>query len=248
MYHPKIFTPYRELIVAQSFRSRGVSPYPAEALNLGLYTDDQSENILVNRRRFAETLGISPAQFAGSHQVHGSDVIVVNEPGELKGYDALITQRPEIILTITTADCFPILIYDPANRSCGAAHAGWRGTAAGIAHKTLVAMQENFGSKPADCLVYVGPGISYNHFEVGREVAIQFPKHHVKAGEKPGKYFVDLSAYNHEQLTNAGVPTKQIEVSPDCTVVNNDRYFSYRRESGETGRMLAVIGLKNNLH
>lgn len=242
MYRPHIFAACHEMIAAQSMRQLELSTNNSDQLNLGLYSDDSPALVRENRQRFAHQLGLSADQFAGAHQVHGSEVAIVAQPGELEGYDALITNKPNVILTITTADCLPVLLYDPVNKACGAAHAGWRGTVAKIVQKTLKAMQKNFGTSPKDCLAYIGPGISYEHFEVGEEVARLFPEQFVRTGVKAGKFHADMKAYNLAQLLDSGLLKHHIEVSPDCTVQHNDRYFSYRKEQGITGRMLAVIG------
>lgn len=242
MHSPTWLTNFPRLIAGVSTREGGVSPYPADALNLGLYTDDKQENVLENRRRFAKQLGIEPDQFAGGHQVHGKEVKRVTEAGEYEGYDAFITNRPGIILTVTAADCTPVLIFDPINHACGAAHAGWRGTVAGVVSDTLYSMVSEFGTDPGQCYAYIAPCISLGYFEVSADVAQQFANQFVKKGEAPGKYFVDLKRANADQLIKAGVPAHQIELSELCTVANSDQFFSYRKEGGQTGRMLGVIG------
>ena len=141
------------------------------------------------------------------------------------------------------ADCTPILVYDPQNRSVAAIHAGWRGTVGGIVTETLALMQVEFGTDPARCLAYVGTCIDADHFEVSANVAAHFAQHHQRPANVPGKAFVDLKQVNADQLRAAGIPDAQIDVSPYSTVAHNADYFSHRQEKGLTGRMLAVIGL-----
>jgi polyphenol oxidase len=143
------------LIAAQSTRLGGVSQAPFATLNLGLHTADDPGD-----------LGCSAAQLAGAHQVHGDQVLLVNNPGQWAGYDAFVTHKKGVVLTVTVADCVPILIFDPVRDVVGAAHAGWRGTVAGIAEKTLRKMSEAFGTQAEDCWAWIGTCIGPLDFAV----------------------------------------------------------------------------------
>ncbi|HMQ61112.1 MAG TPA: peptidoglycan editing factor PgeF [Flavilitoribacter sp.] len=240
---PAIFTPYAGVLAAESTRKRGFSLPPYDTLNLGLYTSDNPETVKQNRASFFGALGFNEDQAAGAHQVHGDRIKVVEAPGQSEGYDALITDRAGILLTITVADCAPVLILDPVRGAIGAAHAGWRGTVAGIAGKTLGKMKEVFRSRPEDCLVYIGTCIDVCCFEVGDEVAAHFTDHQRKWNEKTGKYHVDNKAALRDQLRESGILPANIEISPYCTF-DRTEYFSHRRDKGLTGRMLGVIGMR----
>ena len=244
-YIPPIFTQFPNLIVAESTRHGGVSKAPFSSLNLGINTNDNSNNVTENRRIFFEKLGISEAQFASSYQVHGGRVQVVTEAGRTEGYDALITNQPNVFVGVTVADCTPILIYDAQNQAVGAVHAGWRGTVTQIVLKTLQTMQQVYNTQPADCYAYVGTCIDECSFEVGEEVAEQFSDDFKRFDSTLGKHLIDLKRANAAQLSAFGIPASQIEISPYSTITHNEDYFSYRLEKGQTGRMLAVIGLKN---
>ncbi len=241
---PAIFQETPNLLAAESTRHGGVSPAPYTSLNLGLATADAPENVAENRARFWRALGTEANKVASSHQVHGSEVLLINEPGHHEGYDALITNKPGIVLTVTVADCTPVLIYDPKCRAIAAVHAGWRGMVAGIVPAALQKMREHFGTNPADCLVYVGTCIDEDTFEVGAEVAVHFADTRKRFNQKAGKYFVDLKRAIADQLTKAGVQEQHIGLSPYATAQNLEDYFSHRAENGATGRMLAVIGMK----
>jgi hypothetical protein len=241
---PSIFTRFPGLIAAESTRHGGVSPTPFASLNLGLNTDDDSVNVIENRHRFFGAIGITENQFASSRQVHGAEVLCATEPGRFDGYDALITNQLDLFIGVTIADCTPILIYDAQHQAVGAVHAGWRGTAGRIVAKTLVAMQEQFGTSPDYCFAYVGTCIDECSFEVGLEVAEQFASDFKRDDLQSEKSYIDLKAANTRLLTDFGIPETQIELSAFSTVLNNDDYFSYRAERGQTGRMLAVIGVK----
>ncbi|WP_420148406.1 peptidoglycan editing factor PgeF [Spirosoma sp.] len=247
-YHiPAIFSTFPELIAAESTRHGGVSPAPFESLNLGINTSDDPANVDENRRRFFEAVGAADAQFASSHQVHGTEILYATEPGRYDGYDALITDRPGLLIGVTVADCTPILIYDQRNKGVAAIHAGWKGTAGALVAKTLVAMQQQFGTSAENCYAYVGTCIDECSFEVGPEVAEQFSIAFRRDDPRSGKSFIDLKAANAKFLTDFGIPENQIAISGFSTVVHNNDYFSYRAEHGQTGRMLVVIGIKSTI-
>ena len=242
-YRPNIFKPYTNLVAGESTRLGGISPEPYASLNLGLNTNDDPENVAKNRALFFDKLGINTSNVASSYQCHGSAVFRVDKaPQHLNGYDALITNQAGCFLTITIADCAPILIYDPKTEAMAAIHAGWRGTIAEIVSKTIEVLQQEYHCLPKDCLAYVGSCIDTKNFEVGPEVAQQFGDDLKMWDAQRGKYLVDLKKANTRQLLQKGIPESNIEVSPYSTFTNNDRYFSYRKEGGETGRMLALIG------
>lgn len=241
---PSIFSAFTQLLSAESTRHGGVSQAPFSSLNLGINTDDDDKNIAENRRIFFEKLGISEAQFASSYQVHGDKIQVVTKGGRTEGFDALITNQPNVFVGVTVADCTPILIYDVRNQAVGAVHAGWRGTASEIVLKTLQKMQATYGTHPADCYAYVGTCIDECSFEVGGEVAEQFEDAFKRFDSTLNKYFIDLKRANAAQLNAFGIPDNQIEISPFSTIAHNEDYFSYRFEKSQTGRMLAVIGVK----
>lgn len=241
---PKIFAPYNALILAQSTRKGGISQAPYHSLNLGLYTNDKNEYVAENRHRFFSSLQIQAKQIAESYQVHGNLVKVIQEPGQLEGFDALITNKKNIFLTVTIADCVPILVFDPQREVVAAVHAGWRGTAANILSLTLTAMTQHYDTKAKDCLAFIGTCIDGTCYEVGLEVAAHFSNEQKRWDKIRNKYFVDLKKANRDQLLAAGLLPEKIEVSPFSTVENNDTFFSHRLENGTTGRMLAVIGMK----
>ena len=241
---PKIFSTFPHLIAAQSKRIGGVSVGDFNSLNLGLSTEDKKNNIEQNRTLFFSSLGINESNLASSHQVHGNEILIAHEAQRATGYDAVITNKVNLFVAVTIADCTPVLIYDKHTHAVAAIHAGWRGTASKIVERTLNEMQKNFGTNAADCFAYIGTCISKNAFEVGNEVAEQFDNAFVHFNETKQKHYVDLKAANLQQLQGFGIPISQIEIAETCTVLNNDSYFSYRKENGKTGRMLAVIGRK----
>lgn len=248
-----LHTPYRnipgfpshpQLVVAESTRLGGVSTPPHASLNLGLATPDDPAAVAENRRIFLAALGLVPEQLATAHQIHGLEILHVEAPGRYSGYDALITQTPGIILGVSTADCAPVLIVDYAHQAVAAIHAGWKGTRGQLPRLALAAMTAQFGTAPADCWAYVGTCISASAFEVDADVA-DFFDHSLKHWDDArGKFLVDLKKANQQTLVQAGVPSGQITQSPYCTVAHNQWFFSHRREKGQTGRLLNVVGFR----
>ncbi len=240
---PLIFAKYQNLVAAESLRTGGVSAAPYHSLNLGGATLDHTENVVENNIRFFSALNIPFEHVAKSHQVHGNSVLKVLKPGRYEGYDALITNIKNIQLAVTIADCTPILIFDPFTKAIAAIHAGWRGTAHKIVLETLAQMKIDFNTQPKNCIAFIGTCIDINNFEVGIEVAAQFDETFKIWNPVKQKFYVDLKMANRQCLLDAGLKNENIEVSIYSTVVNNDTYFSYRKENGVTGRMLATIGM-----
>jgi polyphenol oxidase len=243
---PKIFQQFPELIAVESTRHGGISKFPYTSLNLGLFTEDKPENVQENRTRFFENLGIKSSRVAQSYQAHRDKILKVTRCKAYDGYDALITSNKNSFMSVTVADCVPVLVYDTKNQAVAAIHAGWKGTVADITAKTIQMMQVEFNTNPADCYAYVGTCIDESSFEVGEKVAELFAydfKKLVKNGRKV-KFFVDLKKANAAQLMKCGIPENQIEISSFSTVLDNQDYFSHRKEKGKTGRMMALIGVK----
>lgn len=242
-YKPAIFDAFPNIIAAESTRNGGISPAPFSSLNLSFRVGDTESNVLENRKRFLGGLGIDLSQLATSHQVHGDKVLYAMEPGEYSGFDALVTDQKNIFVAVSVADCTPVLLYDAANEVVAAVHAGWRGTVDGIVYKTLETMQDHFGTQPEHCYAYIGTCIDECSFEVNADVADHFPKELKRFDTDLNKFFVDLKGGNKDQLREFGIPDNQIEISPFSTVLHNDQYFSHRKEKGQTGRMMAGIGM-----
>lgn len=236
---------------AFSTRTGGVSALPERDLNLGYFAKDDPANVAENRRRFLKALDAEDCEIATVKQIHSADVHLVDS-SELSSLscDGLMTRCRKLLLGIQTADCLPILIVDTVEQVCAGAHAGWRGTLAGIAQKTLERMHEVFGTQPENCLVATGPAIGQCCFEVGLEVREQFERAFnfgsslFTRHQENGKAYMDLREANRRQLLAAGVPKEHIYDWDDCTLCKTDTYFSYRGEAGRgaVGRLVAVIG------
>lgn len=242
---PDSFRGYRGLTALQSTRAGGVSDGNFSSLNLGSNTGDMPRNIDENTRRLCAAGGIDQGMLVSSDQVHGTEILYAEKPGRYPGYDAFITDRKNLFLCIYTADCYPVLLYDPRHKASGAAHAGWKGSAGRIVIKTIEAMKRSFNSRPSECLAFIGTGISAEAYEVGREVAGEFPPAYRQRSLHPDeeeKYLLDLGMVNYSQLLEAGVPASNIDRSPFCSFRDRNLFFSYRRDQGKTGRMVSIIG------
>lgn len=170
------------------------------------------------RRAFAAELGLDAERLTAIGAVHGAEVARVDEPsGIVPGVDALVTDRPGVPLIATFADCCPVLLYDPRRRALGLAHAGWRGTAAAVALRTLEALEREYGSRPEDVVAGLGPCVCGGCYEVGEEVAARFEAA-VRRPAGDGRFLLDIGAANRRQLAGVGVPPERIHEHGACTL------------------------------
>jgi hypothetical protein len=228
------------LRVAVTTRNGGSSAAPF-GMNLSLSVGDNPTAVAANRELLATALDFDASALVLQKQVHGKRVREINAPGEPQESDAMVTNCPNILLGVSTADCQPILLYDQRTNALAAVHAGWRGMAARITTAAIDRMGILFGTEPRDLWVYVGPAAAECCYEVGDDVASQFPTF-VRPGKVKGKSMLDLKAATRAELAKAGIPADHIDVSPDCTIHNADTYHSHRRDAARAGRMLGVIG------
>jgi YfiH family protein len=239
-----------------STRCGGVSPFPNDDMNLAGYDEDSRENIEENRRRFLAAIG-GEWQIATAWQVHGDNIRRIESDLDAgnsdERADALVSDAQGVLTGVKTADCVPILIGDPVSGAFGAVHAGWRGTVRSIAAKTLMILQEVYGSDPQDLICAIGPAACGRNYEVGQEVIDGFKdnfknSHKYFSPTRDGHALVDLHLANYDQLRQAGVAAGNIYTAPYCTMERPDLFFSYRLEKqkyGRTGRLLSVIGRPN---
>ena len=207
-------------------------------LNFGINTTDNLSIIEQNRIFLADALDLVPGSFVIAEQVHKDHIEVVEKPGYFERTDGLITQTPNLVLAIQIADCAAVFVADIENNTIGVFHAGWRGAVANIVSKGVNKMAL-LAEKPSRFVAYISPCISEKNFEVGSEVASQFPTDFVDyiSYKKP---HINLKSYLKAELMDAGVNEKYIEVSEECTV-DDPQFYSYRRERDRAGRMLACI-------
>ncbi len=229
-------------------RTGGVSTGARSSLNLGYRWGDDAELVEANRRRLAEHAGYAHAQLQVTRHVHGTRVWAVGEPlPDPAEFDGLVCDRPGPVLGAFAADCIPIVFADPVARVCGAAHAGWRGTVAGVAANVIARMTE-LGATPANVRVAHGPSIGPCCFEVGPEVVAEF---RAALGELAGlvvpgphKDHLDLRVASRAILERAGVRPENIDAAPPCTKCEAARFFSYRRDGLAGGVHMAFIAIR----
>lgn len=239
------------------------------AMNTALHVGDDPKRVLQNRRRIAERLGWDFAAWTCAEQVHGNHVHVVTKQDVGRGRndrstaiadtDGLITNEPDILLVMYFADCVPLYFYDPVTGAMGLAHAGWKGTVAEIAVKTVEKMTAEFGVKPEDLFAAIGPSIGSCCYEVDEAVLkhvrpllieLEQSNHLVEneivipsnAGDRAR---LDLKHLNRHLMIKAGILPTRIEMSTWCTGCRTDLLFSHRTEGGRTGRMMSWLGRKS---
>ena len=236
-------------------RLGGVSEGIFSSLNIGYNRGDTPENVQENYRRITAALGCGLEDLVLTRQIHTDIVRVATRQEAGKSLDnrdwpecdALITNEPGVALVVFTADCTPILLFDPVTGAVGAVHAGWRGTALSIAGKAVQAMVETYGCDPKNIRAAIGPNIGPCCFQTDADVPQAMLANYgdaVKAFIRPvgDKFYVNLKEINALSLKNAGV--EHIEISESCTVCESHRFWSHRVTRGLRGSQGAIIVCK----
>ncbi|MCD8318410.1 MAG: peptidoglycan editing factor PgeF [Paraprevotella sp.] len=247
-------------------RSGGYSVGHYAAFNANAYCGDDECSVLLNRHLLCDDLGLDFSRLIIPHQVHADRVCRIDEDffmqtedekrDMLDGVDAVITRLSQVCVSVSTADCIPVLLYDEAHHAVAAVHAGWRGTARHIPQVTLQAMSAAYGTRPSDVKAVIGPGISQEAFEVGdevyeafrkagfpmEEIARHYPVQDAEGGDRK-KWHIDLWRANEWLLVSGGVPADRIQVAGICTYLHSERFFSARRLGICSGRILNGIFL-----
>jgi YfiH family protein len=236
-------------------RHEGVSRPPYNSLNLGTNTLDSPHSVEGNRSLLVRAFGANLERLVTVNQAHGTDLLVIDAPNPDYSHfhslacDGIITNQPEIMIGIGVADCVPLLLLDPVKGVIAALHAGWKGTAGEIGKKGVAAMVEMFGSVPGDILAAVGPAIGPCCYEVDAPVMEAFKKGGVgwdlfAVARGEGTWGLDLAEANRRQFAESGLPEQNIVVAEQCVSCNQELFFSYRRDKGDTGRQMGFIMLK----
>ena len=221
-------------------RHGGASEAPYHSRNVGLHVGDDEARVLRNRALIKEELGL--ACLVSAHQVHGDSILHVDwlpdVDVEHAGYDALMTNIPEVGLMIQQADCQAVMLYDPEHGAVANIHSGWRGSVQNIIAKTVAAMRAAYGTRPTALLAAISPSLGPccgEFIQYQTELPLSFHAYQVR----PNHF--DFWAISRDQLRDCGVRSEQIEIAECCTVCDGD-YFSYRRDK-VTGRFASVIGM-----
>lgn len=272
----KLHPQYRNLLQFDLFRKEqrilhfsttrlgGVSNGTYASFNMGNFSDDNPLHIYENRQILARMFFMEMDQFVIPHQTHGTRFLVIDDdflaldrPTAIEtmyGVDATITAKKGIFLCATTADCVPIILYDKKKEVIAAIHAGWKGTIGRIVAKIIAEMGRLYDSSPADILAGIGPAISQAYYEVGDEMVAAFlaegfdlSDEAVASRKNPAsKYHLNLKEINRRELIRLGIPAENIEKSDLCTFEREDLFFSARRQTQHSGRMLTGIMMKND--
>lgn len=254
----KSLNKYDEIAHFCTTRNGGVSVGNYASNNLSPFTGDNVVNYSTNLKKLVEVLGTDCLEIVIPFQNHGTEIREIDtaflslsndlRTDYLHGVDAIFTQQTNICIGVTTADCVPLLFYDPHTKAVAAAHAGWRGTCGRIAEKTIAALIEKYGSSPEDIRVVIGPSISAEVYEVGKEVIENFEAAGFDISkiviERKNRLYLDLWKANQLSLTEIGVLDDHIETAKICTFTEHEKYFSARRFGIKSGRMLSGIMLK----
>ncbi|MDR0419682.1 MAG: peptidoglycan editing factor PgeF [Prevotellaceae bacterium] len=250
-----------EVLHFSSTRNGGVSKGTNLSLNLGFHEGDSDENVVANRKILATNAGFDFERLVVAQQTHSANVATVDESSKGKGIfskssaiqdcDAFICSTPNICIVVQTADCVPILLFDPRKKVVAAIHAGWRGTTKRIAQQTLSKMREEYNCDTNDIVAAIGPSIGSCCYEVGIDVIEEVTKNLPSDAEaclipsdNVGKMIFDVRLANKLQLIESGIQTSNIEVSNICTKCNHTNFFSARYDRNKTGRMMSGIMLR----
>lgn len=246
-----------------STRKGGVSKEHLASLNLSFSVEDAKENVLENFRRIGERFGKTPEDFVLSKQSHETKVLKVGRKDrgkgitkdrDYEGIDALITDEKGIILSCFSADCVPILFYDPIHKAVGACHSGWRGTKGKILQNVVEEMRKHFSSNPAEILIAIGPSICKEQYVVSEDLALSFLEDYPGLGEDTAspiqrismdKFQLDLWDLNRRIALDCGIKEEHISISGYCTMENPELFFSHRYSQGKRGLQGAFICLQD---
>lgn len=250
MIRSDLLSRHRGLLHAFTDRGGGISPAPFASGNLAYHVGDDPKYVDANHALLANTLEYDKNRLVHMRQIH-SDMIVRctadMDFGSRPECDALITDIPGQPLMVMTADCTPVLMYDPLRHAAAAVHAGRAGALKNIVSKTVAALQEAYGCNPANLQVTLGPSVCPACYEVDAAVAetvetagCGFALQHIKEDT----FFLDINTILVHQLENTGIPPTHIDRLPYCTACESGRFFSYRAEKGMTGRQAGIIMLK----
>lgn len=238
---PFIFTQFDEITFGFSTKigCKRKAPY---YFNMSYNVGDDKDSVNENRSEFLKKIEIEDENVVFQKQVHADKITPASVGGDCGESDALITAEKNLALSISTADCPAIFIYDKKEKVIAAVHSGWRGTNKKILDKTLLQLKNQFGSNSQNLFCYISPSITAKNYRVGSEVAKLFDKKYViLQNDKP---HIDLVSANYDMLLGFGVKESNIQVSNLCTYEYSSILHSYRRDGEYSGRALGIIAIK----
>jgi len=236
----KIFKKYPEIVFGFSTKI-GLQKKAPFYFNMSKSVTDDELSVEKNRKTFFCKLGLENTKICFQKQIHSSIVTRANQDYQLVESDALYTDKENISLVISSADCVPLFLYDPVKKIIAGIHSGWRGTVQRILEKTIKTLAVN-GTEPCNLIAFIAPCISAKNYEIGEEVANQFDSKYIRNSKN--KLMLDLKSANYDMLVSAGVLDKNIEVSGLCSYEETNLLHSYRREGKISGRAVGVICIR----
>ncbi len=245
----KLLSTYNHLSAHFTTRHDGISLSPYGSLNLAFHVGDKEADVIENHRILGEALGYNPKKLIHMRQIHSDAIVMVTATMNFNTHpqcDALITNCIDTPIMVMSADCTPILLYDPVHHAIGAVHAGRAGALNEILPKTIAAMQKNYGTSICDIRIAFGPAIHGCCYEINETIAAQVREKGYEDAliRTKDKVFLDVNTILHRQLVSLGVALEHIEVSPQCTACHCEDFFSYRAHTQHTGRIAGVIYLR----
>ncbi|MGC9375810.1 MAG: peptidoglycan editing factor PgeF [Bacteroidales bacterium] len=241
---------FKDITHFSTTRTGGFSKNYLAGFNLGYSVGDDPKIVTQNLNLLAKALDIRKEQLVSPKQTHSKNIGVVTSITDIfPNTDALITNIPGICIFVRTADCVPILLYDPVQKAVAAIHSGWKSTLQEISKHTINRMQKEYGTQPKNLIAAIGPSIGPEVYEVGTEVIEQFKNHfifdnYITPVKNSDKGLLNLWKINHQILIDSGVPKEQIEVAGMCTYSNPELFYSARRDGVKCGRLATGIMLK----
>jgi YfiH family protein len=248
--YSQLLIAHKEIIHTFTTRHGGVSKTPFESNNLAFHVGDDPKDVIINQELLAQKMGYDCARLVHMRQIHSDRVVIVDasvhdfeNPPEC---DALITDQPGIPLMVMTADCTPVLLFDPVRNVIAAAHAGRAGATKGIVPKTIEKMQQSFSCRIEDILVVLGPSIQSCCYEVGEKIAGELEESGFGYAviKREGRFYLEVNAIIKKQLEELAIKKAQVEDLGICNACEHEAFFSYRADKQKTGRIAGVLMLK----
>lgn len=212
------------------------------------YKNGIDKKAIINREGFLNKLGLSESLIVSVKSIHGSRVEIVSENNRgnfIDNTDGLITNKKNVFLSITVADCLPVMIFDPVKKVIALLHCGWKGLEKGIIETAINKIKNSFNVNTKNLVAYIGPGIGSCHYEVKKDFLTKFKSCPVVIKKSGDQYFMDLKLLAKLQLEQCGLKSRNIEISPVCTYCQSGKYFSHRKDrSRPVKAMMVVSGIK----
>jgi YfiH family protein len=246
----KLLSAYAQIVYTFTTRHGGVSKRPFDSNNLAFHVGDDPRDVIKNQELLAQQIGYDRTRLVHMRQIHSDRIVIVERaihhfenPPEC---DALITDQPGIPLMVMTADCTPVLLFDPVKNVIAVAHAGRAGAVKGIVPKTIQKMHERFASELGDILVVLGPSIQSCCYEVGEKIAeeVTLGGFGYAVVNREARFYLEVNAIIKKQLEEMGIKKEQLEDLDICNACGHEEFFSYRADRQTTGRIAGVLMLK----